>query len=559
MTAALLTFALQSSILLLAGIGSSCALRRRSAAVRHWMLAVAVFASATLPLLQVVAPNWIVSPTPTIDLALTSWEPGTPGRGIVSPDDSDVETPPAPGVAHGSGGQAAVRLFVSVWAAGALAVFAWLLTGLARLAWISKGAEPLIHPTWQRLSSRVSTGLGLTRRVLVLRSPHPGILAGWGWLRPRIVVPSHATEWSDRDVHIVLLHEMAHVARGDWAAQVAAECLCAVTWFSPLPWIASRRLRAMSEHACDDIVLRQGIGSHEYAERLVAIARTLGLHRRLSPALAAPAMARPSSLEGRVTAMLNTRLSRSSMSPRIRSLVAAAAFAVALPVAGLVVGAQVPAALSGSVLDPANRVVPNAEIILTNAKTQATERVRSDASGRFSFVGLPPGTYAMEARLPGFATLKGTVTVPQEGVTRDLSLAIGSVRETISIVVPANPPAPAAASPADAASPRPLPAPQPCTADATIGGQIRPPRKLRDVKPVYPERLRAGKIAGVVVVEGTLAADGTVKGLQVVETPHADLATSVAEAVGRWRFEPTLLNCQPMDIKIRVDARFAFE
>jgi TonB family protein len=247
------------------------------------------------------------------------------------------------------------------------------------------------------------------------------------------------------------------------------------------------------------------------------------------------------------------------MSPRTRSLVAAAAFAVALPVAGLVVGAQAPAALSGSVLDPANRAVPNAEIILTNTQTQATQRVRSDATGRFAFVGLPPGTYAMETRLPGFATLKGTVTVTQEGVKRDLSLMIGSVQETISVIVPAASPVAPAAPPAQAASARPLPAPQPCTADAAIGGQIRPPRKLRDAKPTYPEHLRADKFAGVVVVEGVLAGDGTVKGLQIVETPHADLAQSVTEAIGRWHFEPTLLNCQPTEVKIRVNIKFAFE
>jgi len=257
--------------------------------------------------------------------------------------------------------------------------------------------------------------------------------------------------------------------------------------------------------------------------------------------------------------MLNARLSRSAMDPLTRSLVAAVAFAVALPVAGLVVGAQVPAALSGSVLDPANRVVPNAEVILTNTETQATQRVRSDASGRFAFVGLPPGTYAMETRLPGFATLKGTVTVTQEGVRRDLSLTIGSVQETIAILVPAASSVRPATPPAQAAGTRPIPAPQPCTADTTIGGQIRPPRKLRDARPTYPEHLRADRVAGVVVVEGILATDGTVTGLQVVETPHADLAKSVAEAIGRWRFEPTLLNCQPMDIKIRINAKFAFE
>ena len=59
----------------------------------------------------------------------------------------------------------------------------------------------------------------------------------WGWRRARILLPAVAEEWSDDQIRIVLAHELAHIARGDWAAQLAAEVLRAIYWFNPVLWI----------------------------------------------------------------------------------------------------------------------------------------------------------------------------------------------------------------------------------------------------------------------------------------------------------------------------------
>jgi TonB family protein len=120
--------------------------------------------------------------------------------------------------------------------------------------------------------------------------------------------------------------------------------------------------------------------------------------------------------------------------------------------------------------------------------------------------------------------------------------------------------APPAATPPAAATPaRPIPVAPPCVDDAAVGGQVRPPRKLKDSKPVYPEQLRASKVGGLVVVEGILAGNGAVTNMTVVETPHPDLGQAVMDAIGRWVFDGTLLNCQPVDVRIRVNAKFEIE
>ena len=133
-----------------------------------------------------------------------------------------------------------------------------LLIGLARLAWIVSRAQALHAGAWVRIASEVSREYGLRRRVQLLQSAHPTLLATWGWVRPRVLLPAGAADWSDDRIRIVLLHEIAHIVRNDWATQVFAEIVRSVYWFNPLVWIAGRCLRQEGERAADDAVLNRG-------------------------------------------------------------------------------------------------------------------------------------------------------------------------------------------------------------------------------------------------------------------------------------------------------------
>jgi beta-lactamase regulating signal transducer with metallopeptidase domain len=92
---------------------------------------------------------------------------------------------------------------------------------------------------------------------------------------------------------------------------MAAELVRSVYWFNPLLWIACGRLRQESEYACDDAVLNLGVEGTEYATHLLDVARTFRRHGRTLSGSPALAIARPSTLEKRVRAMLNNRLNRS--------------------------------------------------------------------------------------------------------------------------------------------------------------------------------------------------------------------------------------------------------
>jgi len=58
--------------------------------------------------------------------------------------------------------------------------------------------------------------------------------------------------------------------------------------------------------------------------------------------------------------------------------------------------------LQGTVVDPANAVVPNAPVTLIETSTGATRQAATDGTGLFRFLNLSPGTYSVTVRASGF-------------------------------------------------------------------------------------------------------------------------------------------------------------
>ena len=184
-----------------------------------------------------------------------------------------------------------------------------------------------------RLCADLARSCGLRRGADLVFGPLPGLMATWGWRRPVVMLPASAAEWSAERMRIVLLHELAHARRGDWMLQMAAEALRCVWWFNPFAWMVRARLRRESEHAADDLVLAQGVSAASCATHLVELAKEVRRHRRTW--LPAPAMARPSHLERRLSAMLNPRRNRRPMTRLARCWSLSALVLVSIAIAGL--------------------------------------------------------------------------------------------------------------------------------------------------------------------------------------------------------------------------------
>lgn len=162
----------------------------------------------------------------------------------------------------------------------------------------------------------------------------------WGALRPVVLLPAVARSWPAARRREVLLHELAHVRRGDWAARLMAALICAMHWFNPLAWLAARRLRDEQELACDDAVLASGARPSDYAAHLLDVAR--GLRTPFVTAGATVAMARPSQLTGRLLAVLDdSRAHVAGASIRSARAVWCAGLLAVLPLGAAAPGVQV--------------------------------------------------------------------------------------------------------------------------------------------------------------------------------------------------------------------------
>ena len=81
------------------------------------------------------------------------------------------------------------------------------------------------------------------------------------------------------------------------------------------------------------------------------------------------------------------------------------------------------------------------------------------------------------------------------------------------------------------------------------------PRKLNDVKPVYPADAQLDRVQGIVIIEATIDAGGKVSNARVLRS-IARLDDAALDAVKQWEFEPTRLNGVPVPILMSVTVNF---
>jgi len=90
----------------------------------------------------------------------------------------------------------------------------------------------------------------------------------------------------------------------------------------------------------------------------------------------------------------------------------------------------------------------------------------------------------------------------------------------------------------------------------TVGGNVQAARLVNRVQPVYPPLAKQTRISGTVKLHAIIGKDGTVQQLQVV-SGHPLLVQSALDAVKQWRYQPTLLNGDPVEVETEIDVIFS--
>src|SRR5713226_1422209 len=85
-----------------------------------------------------------------------------------------------------------------------------------------------------------------------------------------------------------------------------------------------------------------------------------------------------------------------------------------------------------------------------------------------------------------------------------------------------------------------------------MGGNVVAAKVVSRVTPVYPTEARMQHISGTVRLHAIIAKDGSIKNLEVI-SGHPTLVDAALEAVRQWRYQPTMLEEQPVEIDTTID------
>src|ERR1700684_4066060 len=88
-----------------------------------------------------------------------------------------------------------------------------------------------------------------------------------------------------------------------------------------------------------------------------------------------------------------------------------------------------------------------------------------------------------------------------------------------------------------------------------VGGNVAQANLIHQVTPTYPAIAKTAHISGTILLHAIIGKDGTVQNLQYISGPPL-LMQSAMDAVKQWRYKPTLLNGDPVDVDTTISVVF---
>jgi beta-lactamase regulating signal transducer with metallopeptidase domain len=159
-----------------------------------------------------------------------------------------------------------------LWAAG-------LVVGTVRVAgaWRRDAAVRRTEaidpgPSLRQIVATLRADLGVTRPVTILLSRLAEVPLVFGWRRSTILMPvSTSNDLDMTQLRAVIAHEIAHVRRRDYAANLLQVAADVTLWFHPAARWLSRRARIEREYCCDDVAVGLAADRADYARALARL------------------------------------------------------------------------------------------------------------------------------------------------------------------------------------------------------------------------------------------------------------------------------------------------
>ncbi len=188
-----------------------------------------------------------------------------------------------------------------LYTGGLIVLLLQLTANLWAVKRLRQRAQPVVSTIWLARFEHWRRHVAPWRAVALLKSDAvsvPIVLGSW---RPAVLVPAGLAEETDTSlIDAILVHELAHVERADCFWQLVERLVQGIYWFHPLVWLASRRIAAVRERACDEFAIHALADREAYVETLIEMATRLSRRQRLGLAMA---VVRTTKLERRLAAI----------------------------------------------------------------------------------------------------------------------------------------------------------------------------------------------------------------------------------------------------------------
>jgi TonB family protein len=330
----------------------------------------------------------------------------------------------------------------------------------------------------------------------------------FGFFRPAVLVPRDCIDDGQ-----IILHELLHVKRRDWAFALSERLVGALFWFHPaILWLLGR-IQLSREQAVDHVVVALTGGREQYLRTLVSVAAGADI----APA---PMFLKKRHLRERVAHLLEDRpMSRLRVLSSATAVGAAALFTIFL----------------------AARAMP-----LQAAQSSSSDSsVRSVTIHKIDVSAVPEALRDRVMKELGFAESQ-TVTMSQveaaaKRVSRLDSRLFSFVSEnehgSVDVIVSA---------------------PNATATRIKVGGNVQQSQLVYRQMPKYPIDAKVQGLQGAVHLRIVIGRDGTVLSAERIDG-DTTLAAAAIDAVRHWIYKPTLLNGSPVEVESVVTVNFTLQ
>jgi len=475
-----------------------------------------------------------------------------------------------------------INVFGIIWGIGLLFMLLRFVLGAISIRNLKKGMLKVNNAricAVMNSAERVFSDQNKARLYASQNAPYP---MAAGLFKPFILIPERLLhKLRDSQIRGILLHELSHIYHKDQVTGILQRLVTALNWWNPLAYALSTSFSRAREEISDNYVLLQN-DSKEYAECLINLAEKTAFLKRLpvSVGLASPHIP----LKDRVKHILSKeRIMDTNLKKSTITVMVVAAFLFVLAIAGsrLMFATEKPEA-----------TIEKADLALPVVQEQDQEKQDQEKKKSEKKDVKPPKlikkvepVYPEEARKAG---IEGTVTV--EATTDDRGrvqkvkilqsipeldqAAVDAVKQWVyePMMIDGKPKGivftiTCRFSLDNERKGKAIEVEKGIEVGVTgkdqkpavrAVGDIKPPKLIKLVKPIYPDDARKAEIQGVVIVEATTDVYGRVVDTKILRSiPELDQAA--IDSVKQWVYEPKIIDKKPRGVIFTVTVVFKLD